>query len=70
MEAWQAWAQTAGPAIVDLGAPLDGDGDVTGFSILEADSRSAIDELLADHPHRHMAGATIDVLEFISLPGM
>jgi hypothetical protein len=70
MEAWQAWAQRAGSAVVDLGAPLDGDGDITGFSILEADSRSAVEELLADHPHRQAPDAAIDVLEFLALPGM
>ncbi len=70
MDAWQAWAKKAGPAIVDLGAPLDGEGDVTGFSILQADSRQDLDGLLADHPHRHSPGAAIDVLEFMALPGM
>ena len=62
--------QGAGSAIVDLGAPLDGEADVTGFSILQADSRASIDELLADHPHRHTPGGSIDVLEFMALPGM
>ena len=42
MELWQAWAGKAGPAIIDLGAPLgdgttfgDGDpyNDIAGFSI-------------------------------------
>ena len=70
MEAWEAWAQKAGSSIADLGAPLAGDGDITGFSILEADSRSALDELLADHPHHHMPQAEIDVLEFLPIPGM
>jgi len=70
MKAWQSWAEKAGPAIVDLGAPLDGKSDVTGFSILQGDSRASVDELLADHPHRHMPGAEIDVLEFMALPGM
>jgi hypothetical protein len=70
MRAWQAWAQIAGSAIVDLGAPLDGAGDVTGFSILEGESRSSIEELLADHPHRNMPGAEIDALEFMAVPGM
>lgn len=70
MEAWQAWMEGAGNAIVDFGAPVQGEGDVTGFSILQADSRGAVDELLADHPHRHMPGADIDVLEFVTLPGM
>jgi len=50
MQAWQAWAEKAGPAIVDLGAPVDGESDVTGFSSLRGDSRASVDELLADHP--------------------
>ena len=70
MQAWQAWAQKAESSIADLGAPLAGEGDITGFSILEADSRPVIDELLADHPHRHMPGAAIDVHEFLPIPGM
>ena len=70
MEAWQSWAERAGSAIVDLGAPLDGDDGVTGFSILQADSRASVDELLADHPHRHTPGAEIDVLEFMAIPGI
>jgi hypothetical protein len=70
MEAWQAWAQEAAPARVDLGAPLDGNGDITGSSILQADSRSALDDLLGGHPHRRAPGSAIDVLEFLPLPGM
>jgi hypothetical protein len=70
MQAWQAWAESAGSAIVDLGAPLDGEGDVTGFSVLQADSRDSLDGLLVDHPHRHTPGASIEVLEFMALPGM
>lgn len=69
MEQWQAWRK-AGSAVVDLGAPLDGDGDVTGYSILEAGSHSANDEPLVDHPHRQAPGAAIDVLEFLDLAGM
>src|SRR6266480_1491688 len=37
-----------------VSSPVQGDSHVTGYSILEADSRGAIDALLADHPHRHM----------------
>jgi hypothetical protein len=70
MQAWQAWAESAGSALVDLGAPLDGADDVTGFSILQADSRAVLDDVLADHPHRHTPGASIDVLEFMAIPGM
>jgi hypothetical protein len=70
MEAWQSWMEGAGGAIVDFGAPVQGEGDVTGYSILQADSRGALDDVLADHPHRQMPGASIDVLEFVTLPGM
>ena len=70
MEAWQSWTEKAGAAIVELGAPVQGDSDITGYSILQAETRGTIDDLLADHPHRHIPGASIDVLEFITLPGM
>lgn len=70
MEAWQSWMEKAGSAIVDFGAPVQGEGDVTGYSILQADSRVAIEGLLADHPHRLMPGASIDALEFMAMPGM
>lgn len=70
MEAWQAWAAKAGSAIVDLGAPLAGDGDISGFSILETGSRAELDGLLAEHPHRQAPGASIDAYEFLALPGM
>jgi hypothetical protein len=81
MEAWMAWAGRAGGAIVDLGAPIqatsrisaDGkDGatsQVSGYSLLQADSRDEIDTLLADHPHLKMPGASIEVFEALAMPG-
>ena len=76
MEAWMAWAQQAGDAIVDLGVPLNvveagGDsGDpIGGYSILQAESPEALAKLLEDHPHRSMGG-TIETLEFLPMPGM
>jgi muconolactone delta-isomerase len=69
MAAWQSWMEGAGGAIVDFGAPVRGEGDVTGYSILQADSRGDLDEVLSDHPHRQMPGATIDVMEFVALLG-
>jgi hypothetical protein len=77
MDAWMAWAGRAGESIVDFGAPVDGawqvgdgSGDPTGFSILQADSPDDIVALLNDHPHLHGSGNSIDVHEFIPLPGM
>jgi hypothetical protein len=79
MEAWMAWVGEAGKAVVDLGAPLgegttvgagNADGDITGFSILDADSQDAAVDLLKGHPHFHTPGGAIEVHEFIAMPGM
>jgi hypothetical protein len=82
MDAWMAWAQRAGDAIVDLGAPLQPQARVTssgvsapdnpasGYSVLQADSAQALAVLLEQHPHLQMPGASIDVLEALPIPGM
>ena len=82
MDLWMSWSKKAGSAIVDLGAPLGNpikvaggsssksDSNVTGFSILQADSSKAILDLLKDHPHFKAPGASIEVLEFLPMPGM
>jgi hypothetical protein len=79
MDAWTAWAGKAGDAIVDLGAPLadaawvgPGSGDglhVTGFSILQAESADELTAILDGHPHLAWGGS-VEVLEFLSIPGM
>lgn len=83
MDAWMAWAARVGTAIVDFGTPVGNgvtvSGDNTnktigagvgGFSILQAESPAALNELLKGHPHFMAPGATIDVHEFLPLPGM
>jgi hypothetical protein len=82
MELWMAWAKKAGAAIVDMGAPLGtgtkltlsgsskSESKVTGFSILQAESSKAIQELLKNHPHFRAPGASIEAFEFLSMPGM
>lgn len=79
MDAWMAWAKRAGDALVDLGSPLTsvanlhGDataGDIAGYSVLQAESADAAKALLAEHPHKMMPGGTIEVLEYLPLPGM
>ena len=76
MDAWMAWAQQAGDAIVDLGTPTDvvdsgGDsGDpIGGYSILQAESNDALAKVLEGHPHKAMGG-TIETLECLPMPGM
>lgn len=73
MDQWMQWSAKAGPAIVELGAPLApvaaGDGDwIGGFSILQADSAEAVQAVLEGHPHTAMGG-TIDIHEFMPPPG-
>ena len=79
-EAWRAWATKVGYALSDLGAPLahtthvgpgaaSTDG-VSGYSILEAGSADEVETLLAGHPHLHLPGASIEVLEFIPIQDM
>jgi hypothetical protein len=65
------WAERNRDAIVELGSPLGGDSDVSGYSVVQAESKDAAAELFEDHPHRRMpGGSSIELLEFLSLPGM
>ncbi len=80
MEAWMQWAQKAGPAIVDMGAPLAEVSEagtpvpaagniIGGYSILDAESPAALSDVLAGHPHLE-SGGTIEVHEMLPTPGM
>ena len=76
MEAWTTWAAKAGDAIVDLGSPLsvvapggDGGDPIGGYSILQAENEAALDAVLDGHPHTAWGG-TLEILEFLSMPGM
>ena len=81
MDAWLAWAKKAGPAIVELGAPTGepqkytgskgatqaGDATIGGYSILQADSKGALDAVLDGHPHFSMPGSAIEVHELLPM---
>ena len=80
MDAWMTWANKAKSSIVDLGAPL-GKGlkvtpagssavrnDLGGFSIMQADSKEALAEVLKGHPHFMMADGFIEVTEMMPMP--
>ena len=80
MDLWTQWGAKAGDAIVDFGAPLseasvipagsdNGETHIGGYAILEADSVDAVNTLLEGHPHFHSPGASIEVLEFLPMPG-
>ncbi len=83
MNEWIEWRDEASKTVsFDFGMPLqpvsqvvkDGVGNsasqVSGYSIMEGDSKDAIIELLKTHPHLKREGASIDVLEMLSMPGM
>ena len=75
MDAWMAWRQRAGSAIVDLGSPLqavstDVEGDpVDGYSIMAEDTLERLQELLDGHPHTK-SGGTIEIHEFLPMGGV
>jgi K+-transporting ATPase A subunit len=80
MEGWMRWAGHAGSALVDLGSPLatagtvgnksDSGTPIGGFSVLEADSVDALKKVLDGHPHLGSPEGSIEVLEFLPIPGM
>jgi hypothetical protein len=79
MQAWTDWADSVGPAVVDLGTPLvavrsvSADGvsvasaTVAGYSIVEAPSADAAAALFSNHPHLNIG--TVEVYETLEVPG-
>ncbi len=64
MAAWMGWKERAGDAVIDFGSPLmpgeitgaDGNfspemNEITGYSIMQANSADELKGMLADHPH-------------------
>lgn len=83
MDEWIAWRdQAAKTAEVEFGLPLDAVSSITsngvaasnshvsGYSIIESDSKDTVIELLQTHPHLKQPGNSIDVLEMLPMPGM
>jgi hypothetical protein len=82
MDAWMAWGNKAGPSIVDMGAPLGKSlrvtnsgssattNDLGGYSVLQAESKEALAEVLKGHPHFMTPDGFIEVVEIMQIPGM
>ena len=82
MEGWMRWAKKNKKSIVELGAPLgktkritaagvsDTRNGITGYSLVQGDSLDSVTALFEGHPHLHMQGAFIEVLECMPIPGM
>lgn len=73
MEQWTSWGERVGDRLVDMGSPLENEGDadvqVSGYSVVDADSKEQLDGLLEGHPHT-AAGGTISTQKFMEIPGM
>jgi len=83
MDDWMGWANRTGKSLVDMGSPLgktkrisstgiaDAHNDMTGYSVVEADSLDGAAAIFRDHPHLKMGnGATIEIVEFVALQDM
>jgi hypothetical protein len=79
MDAWGVWMKKAGPALLDVGAPIGSSsllrgtpapGHVGGYSIVQAESIDAARSLFDGHPHFAAPNASIELLEVMSMPGM
>jgi hypothetical protein len=84
MEAWMKWAQKSGEQLVEMGAPLmngelispDGTSkksrkNVTGYSIVQAETLEKAKKLLKGHPHlKANAECTIEIHESMPIAGM
>ena len=82
MHAWMTWMKSNAEVLTDMGAPLgktkritaagvsNTKNEVTGYSIVEAESHEAAAAMFVGHPHLHMPGAYIDVVAVMPVPGM
>lgn len=81
MDAWGAWTKKAGGGLVELGspttsaqkfatsggAPQSGDATIGGYSVVQAESKQKLAELLDGHPHFQSPGAAIEVHEIVPI---
>jgi hypothetical protein len=82
MAKWEKWKDKASEKLkVEFGLPLqpikefsfdgvdDSKSKISGYSIIEGETRAAVVSSLKSHPHLERKGASIDLLEMISMPG-
>lgn len=79
MDEWGAWMKAHTADFADMGGPVgknmqvtkDGasemSNDLGGYSVIQAESKEAAIQLLADNPHFSMPGATVDLMEVTSM---
>ena len=79
MEEWGAWMKKNMAIFADMGGPTGKNmqitpsgmtqvsNDIGGYSIVQAESAEAVAKLLANNPHFHLPGSTIDLAEIVSM---
>ena len=83
MAEWIAWKDEVSQKVgFEFGMPLQavakltnsGVGEsssfISGYSIMEGDSKELVEDLLKSHPHLKRDGASIELLEMLPMPGM
>ena len=83
MDAWMKWVKENEASIVDLGSPLgktkriNAEGisntknEITGYTIVQAESHEAAAKLFANHPHFMIfPGDSVEVMECLAIPRM
>jgi hypothetical protein len=82
MGAWQTWMENVGPALLDVGAPMDNGvsvvddastraaGALNGYSIVEANDRDSAVALVVGHPFLSdkTGDFSVDVYELLPVP--
>ena len=81
MGEWEVWMKRNMASFADSGGPVgktkqaaasgatDIRNDIGGYSIVQAESHEAAAALFTDSPHLTMPGATVEVMEIMSMPG-
>ena len=81
MGEWEVWMKKNMASFADSGGPVgktkqaaasgaaDIRNDIGGYSIVQAESHEAAAALFTDSPHLTMPGATVEVMEIMSMPG-
>lgn len=83
MTEWIEWQNQANTKVkIEFGLPLQAVSNVgpaglsesaslvSGYATADAESEDALLEILKTHPHLKRQGATIDVFEMLSMPGL
>jgi hypothetical protein len=80
---WNRWKERTKNAVVDFGSPVKpcdelaageitpSQSDVTGFSIIQAENRESAIDVLKAHPNfKETDGRSMELLEYLHMPGL